>query len=317
MSVLTRPTLSLIIPMFNEQESVALFFEQAVSVLSSLEISYEMICIDDGSTDHTFALVLEHRKKNPQIKAIRFTRNFGKEAALSAGLALCSGACAIPIDVDLQNPVALIPEMLAEWRAGALNVLAVKKAQPYESRLKRVTSRWFYKLFNFLSENNIQPNTSDFRLIDRKIIDAVVRLSERNRFMKGILAWPGGQTALVYYTPAKRIAGKTKWNYLKLWNFAIDGITAFSSMPLKIWSYIGVFIACGAFVYALQVILKFFITGESVKGYPSLMVAILFLGGIQLISIGVLGEYVARIFKESKQRPLYLIQETYGFDSEV
>ena len=216
--------------------------------------------------------------------------------------------------MGIQDPPELVPEMLAKWKQGYQNVLAVRKERNSDSKVKKITSSLFYKFFNVFSERNIVANAGDFRLLDRSIIDHVCQLPEKNRFMKGLLSWPGGSEAILFYDREERVAGTTKWNYIKLWHFAIDGITSFSSMPLKVWSYIGSFVALSAFLYAMVVIFRYFISGEHVKGYPSIMVSILFLGGIQLISIGVLGEYLARIFKEVKQRPIYLVDKKYGFD---
>lgn len=311
---MTNIVVSLIVPMFNERETINLFFSTVTPILAALSVSYEIICINDGSNDNTLELLLEARKKNDRIKIIHFTRNFGKEAALSAGLDKCIGQCAIPMDVDLQDPPDLIPIMLEKWREGYQNVLAVRKERDSDGTFKKMTSGLFYRFFNLFSERKIVENAGDFRLLDRAIIDYVCQLKEKNRFMKGLLSWPGGSQAVIFYAREERVAGKTKWNYFKLWQFAIDGITAFSNMPLKIWSYVGGMVALGAFLYAIEVILKYLISGEQVRGYPSLMVSILFLGGIQLISIGVLGEYLARIFQEVKQRPIYLIDKTYGIE---
>ena len=298
--------------MFNEAENLDYFFERVTRVLTKLGLSFEIVCVNDGSRDGTFAGLLAHREKNPAIKVVDLSRNFGKDIALTAGIDHAKGAAVIPIDSDLQDPPELIEEMVKKWREGFEVVYATRRSRQGESIFKRATASLFYKLFASVSDVKMPPNTGDFRLMDRKAVDALMRMPERNRFMKGLFAWVGFKQTAVMYDREKRHAGTTKWNYWKLWNFALDGITGFSSVPLRVWTYIGTFVSLCAFLYALFLIVLKIVYGNNVAGYPSLMVAVLFLGGIQLITLGVLGEYMARIYNEVKGRPLYLVRDKHG-----
>lgn len=307
-----RVELSVVAPMYNEAENLDYFFERVTGVLKKLGLSFEIVCVNDGSRDGTFAGLLAHREKNPAIKVVDLSRNFGKDIALTAGIDHARGAAVVPIDSDLQDPPELIEELVKKWREGFEVVYATRRSRQGESVFKRATAALFYKLFDSVSDVKMPRNTGDFRLMDRKAVDALMRLPERNRFMKGLFAWVGFKQTAVMYDREKRHAGTTKWNYWKLWNFALDGITGFSSIPLRVWTYAGVFISSVAFLYALFLIVRIFMYGKDLPGYGSTMVVILFLGGIQLITLGVLGEYMARIYNEVKGRPLYLVRDKHG-----
>jgi glycosyltransferase involved in cell wall biosynthesis len=306
------PELSIVVPMFNEEEVVDLFFARMEPLLESLQTSYEIVCVDDGSRDSTLARLLGHHHRNPRIKVVSLSRNFGKEQALTAGLDACTGRAVIPMDVDLQDPPELISAFLEQWRAGFDVVYGVRQSRQTDGPVKRLTAGLFYRMFNRLTELRIPENTGDFRLMDRKVVEAIKLLPERNRFMKGIFAWVGFRQTGVEYVRPLRAAGTTKWNYWKLWNFALDGITGFSTLPLRLWSYVGMGVSLLAFLYAAFLIIRVLALGVDAPGYASLMVVTLFLGGIQLITLGIIGEYVGRLYKESKGRPLYLVERTFG-----
>jgi polyisoprenyl-phosphate glycosyltransferase len=305
--------LSLIVPMFNEEGVCAKFFEAVVPIIEPLVASYEIVCVDDGSSDKTVSILKSLREKNPNIKILCLSRNFGKEAALTAGIDHAIGQAVIPIDADLQDPPELIADMLAQWRAGAQVVLARRADRASDSYLKRTTSSLFYGIFSKLAKPGIPSDVGDFRLMDRVVVDALKQLDERSRFMKGLFAWVGYRQVIVEYTRAPRAAGETKFNYWKLWNFSLEGITSFSSLPLKIWSYFGVVVSALALAYIFFLVGKTLITGVDTPGYASLMSVQLFFNGILLISLGAIGEYVSRIFIETKRRPIYLLNETEGF----
>lgn len=309
------PTLSIVVPMYNEEDAMAGFFERVQPVLESITKSYEIICVNDGSRDFTLARLRDWAARDARIKVINLSRNFGKEIALSAGLDHATGDAVIPIDADLQDPPEVIPEMVEKWRAGAKLVLARRRDRSSDGWLKRTTANGAYWLFSKMSKPRIPQNVGDFRLMDRVVVDAIKRLPERSRFMKGLFAWVGYEPDVVEYDRESRVAGETKWNYWKLWNFALDGITSFSSLPLRIWSYLGFGVSLLAMAYLAWTIAKTLIFGLDVPGYASLMSVILFFNGISLIGIGVLGEYLGRIFIEVKARPLYLVSETIGLEA--
>jgi glycosyltransferase involved in cell wall biosynthesis len=273
--------------------------------------------IDDGSTDGTRAAILAASKTAPQVRAISLSRNFGKEAALSAGLDHARGAAVVPMDVDLQDPPEVLGEMIAKWRSGFDTVYGVRRSRASDSFAKRVSADLYYKTHNFLSSNKIPNHAGDFRLLDRRVVDVLRKLPERNRFMKGLYAWSGFKHTSVEYDRVERTLGETKFNPWKLWALAVDGITSTSTVPLRIWAYVGSLVAGISFLYALFIIAKVLVLGISAPGYASLMVAILFFGGLQLLSIGILGEYVGRIMIETKQRPLYVVQETIGMTDDT
>lgn len=310
------PELAILVPMFNEAAVVDRLFDRLRRVLDRIGLSYEIIVINDGSSDETLARVIAHRAKDPAIKIISLSRTFGKDIALSAGLDHTRGRAVVPLDADLQDPPELIEEMVALWREGYDVVYATRKRRPGDSWLKRTTAHFFYRVFEAIADVPIPRDTGDFRLLDRRVVDVMVRLPERTRFMKGLFAWVGFKQTAIYYEREPRLAGGTKWNYWRLWNFAMDGITSFSSVPLKIWSYFGFVISLFAFLYAVVLAVKKLLNDVNVPGYTSLMVVVLFLGGIQLITLGILGEYMGRVYNEVKGRPLYVVRELHGFDRE-
>ena len=308
--------LSVVVPMYNEENNVDYFFERLLPLLKSLDMKYEVICINDGSTDGTLERLLSHHKKNHHIIVVNLSRNFGKENALTAGLHYSRGTAVIPIDSDLQDPPELINDLLSKWREGYDVVYAVRGKRYGEPFMKRLMANLFYRIINLFSETPIPKNTGDFRLMDRRVVDVLNRLPERTRFMKGLFAWVGFKQTGVIYDRQPRHLGKTKWNFWKLWNFALDGITLFSTSALKMWSYLGIIISLISFIYAMFLIIRTLVLGRDVPGYASIMVAILFIGGLQLISLGILGEYLGRVYGEVKKRPLYVVSETYGFEKD-
>jgi len=306
--------ITLIVPVFNEEEVIPFFYNTIKNYEPLNDKTIEIVFINDGSTDNTEKIITSLSQEDALVKTISFTRNFGKEPALFAGLEASSGDAVIPIDVDLQDPIEVIPRMLEKWQMGADIVLAKRIDRSTDGHLKRKTAEWFYKLHNVISNPKIEENVGDFRLMSREVVDNILRLPERNLFMKGVLSWVGGKTEVVEYIRAERFAGTSKFNGWKLWNLALEGITSFSTFPLRMWTYIGFGIASLAFLYGLWMILAKIIWGNSVTGYTSILVSILFLGGVQLIGIGVLGEYIGRIYTETKQRPRYIIKESKNVD---
>jgi polyisoprenyl-phosphate glycosyltransferase len=318
MAVPTVPILSIIVPVKDEEDAIAPFIARVGAVLDGLDDpaakAWEILFVDDGSSDATLAAIVTANEADPRIRAISFSRNFGKEPALSAGLDFARGAAVIPIDVDLQDPPEVIGDMIKAWRAGHEVVYGVRRNRESDSLPKRLTADLYYRAHNRLSHDKIPEHAGDFRLLDRKVVDVIKAMPERNRFMKGLFAWSGFKQTAVEYDRVERSVGTTKFRYWKLWTLALDGITSASTAPLRIWSYIGVVVALLSFLYALYIIISTIITGVDAPGYASLMTAVLFFGGLQLISLGVLGEYVGRILVETKQRPLYVVRETFGID---
>ncbi|QWK79606.1 glycosyltransferase family 2 protein [Ochrobactrum sp. BTU1] len=306
------PILSIVIPMMNEQEAVPVLFNRLFPILEETDRSFEVICVNDGSSDDTLGALQQVQRQNPSVVIVDLSRNFGKEAALTAGLMQARGQAVIPLDADLQDPPELIVEMLKLWEQGAEVVLAVRTKRETDTPLKRTTANAFYRIINSISDISIPPNAGDFRLMDRAVIDALKQLPERSRFNKGLFAWLGFKTETIQYERPPREVGNTKWNYRKLWSFALDGITSFSSSPLRVWSYLGVIIAGCAMLYGLVVVFKVLVLGlRDVPGYASLMVVLLFSNGIVLIGLGVIGEYLSRVFIETKGRPLVIVRKVY------
>jgi glycosyltransferase involved in cell wall biosynthesis len=303
-----RPVVSVVAPAYNEQAVLPEFHKRLTAVFEDLDCELEVIYVNDGSNDNTIAVLHGLRAQDDRITLIDLSRNFGKEIAMTAGFDHASGDAVIVIDTDLQDPPELIPEMIRLWRSGYDIVYAQRTAREGESWLKRATASAFYRVIQRLSRVKIPQDTGDFRLMSRRSVDALLQLREHHRFMKGLFAWVGFPSIALPYRRDPRFAGDTKWNYWKLWNFALEGITSFTTVPLKIASYMGLLISLFAFAYAAVVVYKTLIYGEDVRGYPSLMVVILMLGGIQLASLGIIGEYLGRMFNETKQRPLYLTQ---------
>jgi glycosyltransferase involved in cell wall biosynthesis len=304
-------TISIVCPFFNEEKMVDLFMKEITAVVNEVDKPFEVVCVNDGSTDNTLAKLLQAKEDYPNIKIINFSRNFGKEAALTAGLDYAKGEMIIPIDADLQDPPELIKDFISYWEKGYDVVLAKRVDRSSDSFAKKITAQLFYKFHNKISHTKIPDNVGDYRLITRKVLNAIQKLPENQRFMKGIFAWVGFRTATVEYKRNNRKAGKTSFNGWKLWNFALDGIASFSNIPLRIWLYIGMFMSFLTFFYGSFIILRTLIWGVDVPGYASLLTVILFLGGIQLVGIGVLGEYIGRIYMESKRRPLYIVEGEY------
>ena len=307
---------SIVVSMFNEEGNLDYLFGRLEPILEQLQCPYEIICVNDGSTDNTLEKVLQYRKKNSRIKIINFSRNFGKDTALTAGLRYSRGRAVIPIDADLQDPPELIEDLLAKWREGYDVVYGIRNKRYGEGLGKRLTANLFYYFINLLSETPIPKNTGDFRLLDRRVVEVLNQIPERTRFMKGLFAWVGFKQVGLNYDRQPRHYGTSKWSFWKLWNFALDGITLFSTAGLKFWSYVGLVISLLAFLYALFLITLTLMHGKDVPGYASIMVTMLFLGGLQLISLGILGEYLGRVYAEVKNRPLYIVRDSYGFDDE-
>lgn len=300
--------ISLVVPVFNEEATIPIFYK-TVREFKDLQLhEVEIVFINDGSKDATESIIDALSISDPLVKSLSFTRNFGKEPALFAGLEHATGDAVIPIDVDLQDPIEVIPHLIQKWQDGADMVLAKRADRSTDSRLKRKSAEWFYKLHNKISNPQIEENVGDFRLMSREVVENIKLMPERNLFMKGVLSWVGGNTDVVEYVRAERIAGSTKFNGWKLWNLALEGITSFSTFPLRMWTYIGLIVAGLSFIYGAWLIVDKLLFGNNVPGYPSLLVSILFLGGVQLIGIGVLGEYIGRIYLETKKRPKYLLK---------
>jgi len=315
MTPVNPPLLSIIVCVYNEALVLKQFFARLLPVVEDIAHGdYELVCIDDGSTDDSFSILMQMTAINPRLRVVELSRNFGKEAALTAGIEYATGQAVIPIDADLQDPPELIHALFAEWKNGADVVLARRSNRDSDSLLKRQSSQWFYRLYNQLSNTHLPDNVGDFRLMDRMVVDAVRALPERQRFMKGIFAWVGFKTVTVDYTRAPRAGGKTKFTGWRLWNFALEGITSFTTVPLRVWTYIGLIGAGLSAAYACFIILRTLISGVDVPGYASLLVAVLFMGSMQLVSVGLIGEYIGRLYVEAKQRPIFIVRRTVGFD---
>ena len=313
------PLLSVIVPVKNEEEAILPFVERVGSILENVSPSggWEILFVDDGSTDTTLAAIVAAHGRDERVRALSLSRNFGKEAALSAGLDHARGSAVIPMDVDMQDPPEVLPEMVAKWRDGNEMVFGVRRCRDSDGWTKRVTAGLYYRAHNMVAADKIPENAGDFRLMDRKVVDVIRAMPERNRFMKGLFAWAGFRQASVEYDRVERETGTTKYNYWKLWALALDGITSASTVPLRIWSYVGAIVALFALAYAGFIAVDTMVFGNAVPGYASIMTSVLFLGGVQLISLGVLGEYVGRILTETKQRPLYVVRDTVGLDTDI
>jgi len=301
--------ISLVVPVYNEEDAIPVFYKTVRDFEPLKKHTVEIVFINDGSKDATEAIINALAVSDPLVVPLSFTRNFGKEPALFAGLEHATGDAVIPIDVDLRDPVSVIPLLIAKWQDGADIVLAKRADRSTDGRLKRKTAEWFYSLHNKISNPKIEENVGDFRLMSRHVVENIKKMPERNLFMKGILSWVGGKTDIVEYVRAERVAGGSKFNSWKLWNLALEGITSFSTFPLRMWTYIGLIVAGLSFFYGAWMILDKMLFGNNVPGYPSILVSILFLGGVQLIGIGVLGEYIGRIYIECKNRPRYILKK--------
>ena len=301
--------ISLVIPVYNEEEVLTEFHKTIDKALSPLALDLEIVYINDGSTDNTLDIINDLRTGDKRITLIDLSRNFGKEIALSAGLHKAAGDAVVIIDADLQDPPELIPELIKEWQNGYDVVYAKRSLREGESFVKKTTAHFFHRIIQRIGKFTIPEDTGDFRILSRRAVNALNTFKEHHRFMKGLFAWIGFKQKAVLYKRDPRYAGKTKWSYWRLWNFALDGITSFTIAPLKISTYIGTITALSAFAYGIYMVIETLLHGNDVPGYPSLIVIILILGGIQLVAIGILGEYLGRVFNETKQRPLYFINE--------
>jgi glycosyltransferase involved in cell wall biosynthesis len=304
-----RRMISIVVPAYNEQEVLPEFHRRLDEVMSALPYSWEVVYVNDGSRDETLAVLYELQRRHDQVAIVDLSRNFGKEIALTAGLDHTRGDAVVVIDSDLQDPPALIPELIAGWDVDGYDVVYAQRiARDGETWLKQATAQFFYKLMQRVGPVPIPADTGDFRLMSRRAVNALKQLREQHRFMKGLFTWIGFPQKAVPYRRDPRFAGATKWNYWKLWNLAIEGFTSFTIFPLKLASYFGLAVACAAFLFGAFIVYRTLVHGDPVAGYPSLMVTVLFLGGVQLIALGVIGEYLGRIFNETKQRPLYLVK---------
>jgi glycosyltransferase involved in cell wall biosynthesis len=305
--------ISVVVPFYNEADGVETFYRELCAVLDRLAAyRFEVLCVDDGSEDATLERLLALVERDPRFRVLELSRNFGKEAAITAGIDAARGRAVIAMDADLQDPPQLIAELVERWRDGADMVVARRTDRAADSFLKRKSAELFYRIHNRLSSVTIPENVGDFRLLDRMAVDALKALPERQRFMKGLFAWIGFRTATVDYSRRARAAGASKFSGWRLWNFALEGITSFSTVPLRIWTYIGALGAALTFLYAVFIVVHTLILGIEVPGYASLLVAILFLGSLQLLSVGLLGEYIGRVYLETKQRPVYIVRREFG-----
>lgn len=309
--------LSVVIPCFNEEAGVEALFAHLLPELERLGVPFEVICVNDGSRDNTLERLIQVTRRDSRVRAVDLSRNFGKERALSAGLAHARGEVVVPMDADLQHPPQAIADMIAKWRQGWDVVYAVRDSRTGQSLASRLFAKAFYWCFENLSEVPLPREVGDFRLMDRRVVEAINRMPERSRFMKGIFAWVGFRQTGVIYTQAERQAGETKFNFFKLLRFAFDGLTSFSNFPLRVWGLIGAFVASLSFIYIVVRLLRAAIVGIDVPGYESLLVSVLFLGGVQLLSLGILGDYLGRVFDEVKGRPLYIVRQVYGGESKT
>lgn len=306
--------LSVILPFHNETAGIRHLLQRLYPALGKLDMSYEIICIDDGSSDNTFATLVHERQFDQRIKIARFARNFGKETALTCGLHLAKGSAAVMMDSDLQHPPETISELVKKWREGNQVVYATRVDRRTDGLFRRLFSKAFYAVFRHIADIKMPEGAGDFCLLDRKAIDALNALPERNRFMKGLTSWVGFRQSTVPFEVGVRNSGHSHFSFFKLLRFAFDGLSSFSTLPLRIWTWCGVLVSFAAIAYALYLVIDTLIYGIDVPGYASLMAGILFLGGLQLLSLGVIGEYLARIFVEVKARPLYFVSEKVGFE---
>ena len=308
------PTVSIVVPAFNEERNIPTFLKTMIPVLESTGETFEVVFINDGSRDGTLGALVAAASQDPRVKVVSLARNFGKDVALSAGLAHATGQAVIPIDCDLQHPPELVPPMIAKWREGFEMVVGVRARRDEESWARRSASKLYYRVVRWTTDVDIPANAGDFRLLDRKIVDVINQMPERCRFMKGIFAWPGFRTAFIEFQAAQRDHGASRWSFFKLWRFALDGIFSFSTAPLKVWTYVGLATAAASFLYLVATLVQVAFFGRDVPGYASLLILLLFFNGLAMISNGIQGEYLARIFEEVKGRPLYVVGGLWGFD---
>lgn len=304
----SRPTFCIIVPAFNEAAVLAEFHQRLSTVMNALHRPWQVLYVNDGSTDTTLDVMRHLREQDEHVALINLSRNFGKEVAMTAGLDQCDADVVIVIDADLQDPPEVIPDLVAAWRQGSDVVYAQRSARRGETWLKRATASLFYRLMEGVGKIHMPRDTGDFRLMSWRVVEALRTMRETHRFMKGLFAWVGFPAKAVLYEREPRHAGKTKWNYWKLWDLAVEGITSFTVMPLKVAFYVGLAVSCLAAIYIAQLIVRTLLFGNPVAGYPSLLAVVLFLGGAQMLMLGVIGEYLGRVFNETKQRPLYLVE---------
>jgi polyisoprenyl-phosphate glycosyltransferase len=305
--------ISLVVPLYNEEAVIDGLFSQVIPILKDIPQSdYEIVCVNDGSSDRTLDRLLKYSTGDQRIQIVDLSRRFGKEAAITAGIDYARGDVVIPFDADLQDPPQAIRQLVDKWREGFDVVIARRCDRAADTYAKRRTAAMFYKLHNAISDIKIPEDTGDFRLMSRLAVEALKQLPENRRFMKGLFAWIGFNTAQIEYSRQPRSMGQTKFSGWKLWNFALEGITSFGTLPLRVWTYIGGVTALSAICYAAYLTLRTEIRGVDVPGYASVITAVLLLGGVQLIGIGVIGEYVGRVYMESKRRPIYIVRKVYG-----
>jgi glycosyltransferase involved in cell wall biosynthesis len=309
---ISPPELSVVIPFYNEGENVGHLFGRLLPALRGLGVSFEVVCVNDGSRDDTLDHLVKVQQAEPGlVRVVDLSRNFGKERALSAGLAHVRGRAVVPMDADLQHPPEAIADMLVKWREGWDVVYAVRHARTGQGWREKAFAKLFYWVFDNLSEVRLPREVGDFRLMDRKVVDAVNAMPERSRFMKGIFAWVGFRSTGILYVQGERAAGTSKFGFIKLLRFAVDGLTSFSNFPLRVWGVVGAVISTLAFLYILVRIVRTLLFGIDVPGYESLLVSVLFMGGVQLLTLGIIGDYLGRVFDEVKGRPLYIVRQVY------
>lgn len=309
----TTKVVSLVVPVFNEQEAIVPFLDRIEAVFAPLEpnYTYEVVFVNDGSRDATEFAIRSRMQNDPHVTLVNLSRNFGKEAALSAGLDHTSGDACVPIDVDLQDPPELIPQMLELWEKGAQVVNARRTSRASDSWIKRTTANGFYSLFNAVADHQIPRNVGDYRLMDRQVVDVVREMGERVRFNKAMFSWVGFEAAEVTFTRPSRTNGSSAWSYWRLWNFALDGIFSSTTAPLRIWTYAGSILAMLSFLYAGWILVRTLVIGTDLPGYASTLILILLFGGLNMIAIGILGEYIGRIYSEVRERPLYVLRSVH------
>jgi glycosyltransferase involved in cell wall biosynthesis len=300
--------------MHNEAAGLDLLFQRLDASVGQLGLDLEIVCVDDGSRDDTYERLVRRAAADPRVRLVGLSRNFGKEAALTAGLDVASGDLVVPLDADLQDPPELIGEFVTLWEQGYDVVYGVRADRSTDSRVKRWTAGAFYRLFNVVAQQQIPASTGDFRLMDRAVVEALKALPERNRFMKGLFAWVGFRQVGVPYVRPARAAGESSWPYRSLFRFALDGMTSFSTAPLRVWTYVGAGAAVVALLAALAIVIRVLVAGRDVPGYASLMVVILFAFALQMMALGILGEYIGRMYQEVKGRPIYVVRDRVGFD---
>lgn len=310
--MIEKPELSIVVPVFNEEASLPEFYRRLTGVLKSLKLSYEIIMVDDGSRDRSAEIIADLNAADPRVKSLGFSKNFGHMVALSAGLDHAAGSAVVTIDADLQHPPELIPKLVEQWRAGAEVVNTLRKKTKDSGFFKNISAGFFYWLINKIGQINLPANAADYRLFDRKVVSALGQIRERSRFLRGLSRWVGFRQAFVEFEADRRFAGETKYSFSRMVSFAVDGITSFSAFPLRLAAYLGFLTAALSFFYIVYAVYVRIFTNQAIGGWASVLVAVLFIGGIQLIFLGVLGEYLSRVYEETKQRPLYIISRKIG-----